>query len=1063
MANNIALTLTVNGVQQTITTISQLEEAIKSAKTELAGLAIGSEEFKKLQTQVRQADSALKNLQESIEGKKLEETIGRYAKVGSAITGSFAAAQAAIGLFGTESEDITRAAAQAQNLLTIALTGREVAEGAVAASTLIADLATKAQTASTLAADSATKRFYATLAANPYTALLVGVGLLVTALLSFGKATDEAAKKEKEFNENLLKDTAKEITATKLLIQTVNDSSLSYSTRQKAIDDLRGKFPAYFKNLKDEDLLSGKVKIATNQLTEAIIKQAQARALQGRIEERAVKLLELEEKITKAQKAQVDAQNRLQNQGTITGGGSVGGLGGAGVSEAAATQSLANATSELNRLKREQSSINKENETDTQKILTLTRKTDTVIGTQTKTIEKNTTAKEDNIKATREQIQLQKQLENALNSEVDSLESAAEIFKKIAEGQKIEIGEPQALKTIKELRQNIDGLIPKTIEDEFSKIGLGVKFVNGEFQIFNNTLLETEDTFGQFVEDVRGELTQGALSKSIVDFGKQADTILNQASDLFQKGLITKEAFEATDTLIQQYKDLNRIVKQLPEGVQEIFTSDLLKEYLQTIKNIGVATGEIRFEKDVNGEIVKITNSSIKLTEQQEKLKNITKSSQEALEKQYRKTLDITLSTATGVQTISEQSFKSTIDNLVKTKELTEEQGLDLKDKFVEFKGDATKLIKSLSEEQIKALNTTVENIVAEETQIREFLFNIQEERKQGLINQQKALPRVFLNNLEKLAEVTKEGGQIILNEEQTIEEQRQDLLSQFSKKKIDLSELTEQEIDKIIKFYLEEQKKATESAQSEQLKRLESFKKFLQEFQAVFNQIGQITADYYQLQLDKLEKGYESTQEKIVGDTEEANKKRLEAEEIYQRQRKEIEKKASKTALNISLIQAIANTAEAVTAALAVAPPAGFVLAGIAGALGAAQVALIGAQLGQLDSYRRGGFIKGQGGMVIGPSHENGGVRFNYGGGIELEGGEAVINRMGSLQYASLLNSINTSTGGRPISTTNFDDSRIVEAIYKQKSEPIRAYVIESDITNKQAVTRRLDQLSRI
>ncbi len=92
----------------------------------------------------------------------------------------------------------------------------------------------------------------------------------------------------------------------------------------------------------------------------------------------------------------------------------------------------------------------------------------------------------------------------------------------------------------------------------------------------------------------------------------------------------------------------------------------------------------------------------------------------------------------------------------------------------------------------------------------------------------------------------------------------------------------------------------------------METVRKFIQEFQAIFNQIGQITADYYQLQLDKLEKSYESTQENIVGDTEEANKKRLEAEEIYQRQKKEIEKKASKTALNISLIQAIANTAEA-------------------------------------------------------------------------------------------------------------------------------------------------------
>ena len=49
----------------------------------------------------------------------------------------------------------------------------------------------------------------------------------------------------------------------------------------------------------------------------------------------------------------------------------------------------------------------------------------------------------------------------------------------------------------------------------------------------------------------------------------------------------------------------------------------------------------------------------------------------------------------------------------------------------------------------------------------------------------------------------------------------------------------------------------------------------------------------------------------------------------------------------------------------------------------------------------------------------------------------------------------------GKPI-FNNFDDSRIVEAIYKQRSEPIRAYVVESDITDKQQVTRRLEQLAQ-
>jgi hypothetical protein len=43
-----------------------------------------------------------------------------------------------------------------------------------------------------------------------------------------------------------------------------------------------------------------------------------------------------------------------------------------------------------------------------------------------------------------------------------------------------------------------------------------------------------------------------------------------------------------------------------------------------------------------------------------------------------------------------------------------------------------------------------------------------------------------------------------------------------------------------------------------------------------------------------------------------------------------------------------------------------------------------------------------------------------------------------------------------------NFDDSRIVEALAKQKQTPIRAYVLGSDITNEQMISKRLDDLSK-
>ena len=162
-------------------------------------------------------------------------------------------------------------------------------------------------------------------------------------------------------------------------------------------------------------------------------------------------------------------------------------------------------------------------------------------------------------------------------------------------------------------------------------------------------------------------------------------------------------------------------------------------------------------------------------------------------------------------------------------------------------------------------------------------------------------------------------------------------------------------------------------------------------------------------------------------------------------------------------MAQAIANAAQAITLVTAQTGVFAPLAVGLVAAASAAQVGIIAGQLASVDKYKKGGIIKKQqGGYVSGPSHEYGGVKYQQ-GGVELEGRESVINRVSTIRYQELLSQINMNGGGRPIVTNNFDDSRIVEAIAQQRSEPIRAYVIESDITGKQTVQRRLEQLSQI
>jgi succinyl-CoA synthetase alpha subunit len=158
-----------------------------------------------------------------------------------------------------------------------------------------------------------------------------------------------------------------------------------------------------------------------------------------------------------------------------------------------------------------------------------------------------------------------------------------------------------------------------------------------------------------------------------------------------------------------------------------------------------------------------------------------------------------------------------------------------------------------------------------------------------------------------------------------------------------------------------------------------------------------------------------------------------------------------------------VADTAQAVVKALAeLGPILGPILAGVSTAIGLAQIAIIQDQISTARSLRRGGVLRAQGGMIIGPSHENGGVRLAQ-AGIIAEGNESIINRQSTLDYQSLLSSINVAGGGRPLVYNNFDDSRIVEALAKQQQKPIRAYVLGSEITNEQAISKRLDDLSKI
>lgn len=112
------------------------------------------------------------------------------------------------------------------------------------------------------------------------------------------------------------------------------------------------------------------------------------------------------------------------------------------------------------------------------------------------------------------------------------------------------------------------------------------------------------------------------------------------------------------------------------------------------------------------------------------------------------------------------------------------------------------------------------------------------------------------------------------------------------------------------------------------------------------------------------------------------------------------IEKKQKKTQLAQNLITGIAQTALGVTQALASSPPpVSFIMAALVGAMGAVQTGIIAAQMAKLE----------KGGLLNGKRHSQGGIPVGN-TGIEVEGGEYVVNRVSTQKNLGLIEYINTS-----------------------------------------------------
>ena len=167
------------------------------------------------------------------------------------------------------------------------------------------------------------------MAANPIGAVIALVTVLAGGIYLLYRRHQEATRTAREYNETMLEAKKNAVSETNALDQAyrkLTNKNIAEKERIKILDELKSKYPDYFKNLTTEDFLVGKAASAYGKLKQAIIESARAKAAQNKIDQISQKYLEEEDAIRqRMEKANLDFRNAKETsvymQGGIAGGG----------------------------------------------------------------------------------------------------------------------------------------------------------------------------------------------------------------------------------------------------------------------------------------------------------------------------------------------------------------------------------------------------------------------------------------------------------------------------------------------------------------------------------------------------------------------------------------------------------------------------------------------------------------------------------------------------------------------------------------------------------------------
>ena len=503
-----------------------------------------------------------------------------------------------------------------------------------------------------------------------------------------------------------------------------------------------------------------------------------------------------------------------------------------------------------------------------------------------------------------------------------------------------------------------------------------------------NGLLESQNLTGlaaRLVELKRQELADQTITtrRAILTTEKELlrlTSLSNIATADFTKTIeegdkVKNKSTKTTKTLVTEYEKLQKTVQDSTKAIQE----QLAKGLTPTADQIQALTQDTQALNKVNDE-----------------LKDI---------------LDVLTPKKVETTTATEEETKATKDLRGEISELNAQQ-IELSNQ----KGIAQERIKALKDAKLALAEITGEedNAAAQVLAIKQNLANELSRINTETLQNQVSFLDTQIQKLEQTQRIELFNFKGTAQEKALLEQQLNTDLAALRLEQVTTSEaLLKKDVQN---FKLAEDEK-TKKAKDANKKRVELATQLIDGFKTILAAFDQLQAAQTKVELDRLseqqaarEVNIEALQAQLENTTglerqflEQQITNEIGAAQEIDNKKAEIAKADNQRKKASAITQAIIGGALGVINAFQLPPPASFIAAAVTAAITAVQIATISAQ-----KFARGG-------MVEGPSHAQGGVKFNVGGRVnELQGGEAVINTKSTAMYTPLLSAINVAGGGR-------------------------------------------------